>query len=202
MRPGAGGDWGRSSGGRPEPSPILVLTGPVHSGKTTQLLRWIERAREEGALVEGIVAPLVEGKRHLCLIGTDECAPLEASDQTPDESRVRIGPHLFDDKVFALGRDHLATIAHTRRRRSDTRHQWIVVDEVGPLELQGKGLEPAVGTVLGKAIAAASSRGHGPSALIVVREGLVDRVLEHYSIPSKLTTTVGRDELSSVRPSS
>jgi len=54
-----------------------------------------------------------------------------------------------------------------------------VIDEIGPLELRGEGLEPAVSAVL----AAESAAGALVANLVlVVREGLVDRVIEHYHL--------------------
>jgi nucleoside-triphosphatase THEP1 len=55
--------------------------------------------------------------------------------------------------------------------------EWLVFDEIGYLELQGQGLEPAVRRILNwnKRIAATK-------LLWVVREELLDEVLEYYGL--------------------
>jgi nucleoside-triphosphatase THEP1 len=50
---------------------------------------------------------------------------------------------------------------------------WLVIDEIGPLELRGEGFADVLHTIL--------SRGK-EKILIVVRESLVDDVKDHFSI--------------------
>ena len=53
---------------------------------------------------------------------------------------------------------------------------WLVIDESGPLELEGKGLEPAVSKIL------IEDEKYGGNILCVVRESLLDKFVEHYML--------------------
>lgn len=178
--------------------PLVVLTGPIHSGKTTRLAAWLERIGADGTTagvpVAGILAPVAYGRRRLCSIATGECRDLTASDDLPERRLVTIGPHRFDDAVFAWARGVIGTAASaTADARRGSPPRWLVVDEVGPLELRGSGLEPAVSAAIEAALARwraePQNTGRRDTAqapgrlLLVVREGLVERVLEHYDVP-------------------
>ncbi|HEX8386336.1 MAG TPA: nucleoside-triphosphatase, partial [Rubricoccaceae bacterium] len=139
---------------------IFVYTGPVRSGKTTAL-----RARfGADPAAAGLLAPDVDGRRHLLSLASGETRPLEA-DAPADP--VAVGRFTFDGAVFAWARAELATACRAAPAT-------LIVDEVGPLELDGRGLEPAVGAAVRLA---ASTR-----VVLVVREGLLDRVLDHYGV--------------------
>lgn len=171
---------------------VTIFTGPVHTGKTTALRAWIDALTAGGTRVGGVLAPVVEGSRNLCAIG-GACRRLDlvvSSDQdaTKDPARVvTIGPHRFDGDVFRWARSELAG-ALTRRP------DWVVVDEVGPLELRGEGLEPA----LGDALAAVRSADASPRVLLVVRDSLVARVVGHYKLGGALAAVVTTDSLSRI----
>jgi len=64
---------------------------------------------------------------------------------------------------------------------------WLVIDELGKLELKGQGFFPAV-----KKIIAAMQQQPGTNILIVVREGLVDEIarlfqLKNFSVVQTLS---------------
>jgi nucleoside-triphosphatase THEP1 len=141
---------------------IVLYTGPVRSGKTTAL-----RARFEGdATADGLLAPDVDGRRHVLRLATGELRPLEAS--APAEP-VAVGRFTFDGAVFAWARAGLLAACAAAPAT-------VVVDEVGPLELDGRGLEPAVSA------AVRLGRESETRVVLVVRDTLLDRVEERYGL--------------------
>jgi len=56
---------------------------------------------------------------------------------------------------------------------------WLVIDEIGPLELEGSGLEPAISEIL------KDRDSFNGEILCVVRDSIMERFLEHYKLHSK-----------------
>ena len=52
---------------------------------------------------------------------------------------------------------------------------WLVIDEIGPLELRGEGFHDVLKEVLSQ---------RPERILLMVREGLAERVKEHFNIPA------------------
>ena len=155
---------------------IYLLCGPVQSGKTTNLKFWCEQRK--GA--RGILSPVADGRRYLYDISERRSLLLEQ--ERADEQSVCVGPYIFDGEVFAWGRESLIN-------SSRLNPQWLIVDEIGPLELKGSGLEPAVSQVL-KHISAKETR-----LIMVVRDKLVDEVILHYGMEPDLMRRITLSDL-------
>ncbi len=138
---------------------IKIISGEVRSGKTGRLKKWL--AGHPGA--DGIISPVIEGKRYLQRISSGEKQLLDASGSEDRAAVEGIGRHLFLKETFVWARQQLQDSAR--------RTQWLVVDEIGPLELQGKGLEPALSAILKEG---------SVSVIAVVRSRLLERVKERY----------------------
>lgn len=182
--------------------PIRVLTGEIRTGKTTRLREWVSTTRRAGTPVLGILAPVIQGERHLCFLNKSETDPCTSLLAGPDDDVVTIGPHRFAGSVFASAREHLLTIGATARlegpREGAVVHAatpeggvaragpptsgnmpWVVLDEIGPLELRGEGLEPAVRPLVEAALA---SGGNLMRVVLVVRERLLEQVIGAYRL--------------------
>ena len=188
-------------------TPIVILTGPIRSGKTTALCSWISDRRAAGTLVGGVLAPVVNGHRYLRSIATGEerlldvPSPDVGARDLADGGRasdpagiVAIGPHRFYADVFAWARERVLADREAVERSASG--GWIVIDEVGPLELGGGGLEPAVTEAVRVCVERGALR-----LVLVVRDRLLRRVVEHYRLPEAIVAVVGRDELSGDRSS-
>lgn len=124
------------------------------------------------------MAPLVNGERHLSLLPADDSHPPRSLTQREGETTLSIGPHLFSEAAFAWARNHIEDLLrHIHGDLVGSSGSLIAIDEVGPLELRGEALEPAVSA----AIEAARSAG-GPELILVVRDRLVDKVVGHYGL--------------------
>lgn len=138
---------------------IHILTGPVHSGKTTLLKKTIPLLKEKALRIDGYLSESV-WKNNECLgyklvdLKNQRSYPFIAREGK--EGWEKIGP-------FFLVPDSLSRakkIIH-RTRNSDL----AVVDEVGPLELSGKGVWPSL------AEAVSSPR---LDLLLVIRDSVLD----------------------------
>lgn len=154
-----------------DPNTIYLLTGPVRSGKTTRLLHW---ARNAGH-VDGLLCPDSDGRRHAYALATRIRFPLQVLDGTQQTGdSLRIGRFVFSRAAFSRAQQLL--LASWRSQPN-----YLVIDEVGPLELAGDGLEPA----LTRIIAAYRDQPSAGRLLLVVRDRLLDEVIGQYGLRGK-----------------
>ncbi len=145
------------------PAPVIVLTGRPGTGKTTVLERIIQRLDRRGCDVAGLIQPgdFCDGAKvgfFVRDLQTDEEAPLAR--KTSRESGQHGTGFQFDQAGLNLARQALASVPEGA---------VLVVDELGPVELRGKGHMPALRQAL-------ASR--PPKVLIlVVRRHLVPALL-------------------------
>ncbi|MBI1936618.1 MAG: hypothetical protein HYS25_00690 [Ignavibacteriales bacterium] len=144
---------------------ICILNGPRQSGKTTRLMQWAADKKN----IDGIFQPVIEGKRFIYHISSKSLKLLEAHKQTSSDKIVSVGKFQFNKDVFEWAKNILD---EALRNNFD----WLIVDEVGPLELDGKGLEPVITKII-------NERESFPGKILfVVREDLLKNFLEHYNI--------------------
>jgi nucleoside-triphosphatase len=154
--------------------PVHILTGPVQTGKTTRLMQWIKKHRD----CAGILSPIINNKRHIYSILSDKSRCLEIDNVHSREylgnedfkNIIIIGKYNFSTEVFGWAKEHLQEAAKARKK-------WLIIDEIGPLELNGQGLEPAIDEIIKNYEISENHR-----LLIVVRENLVSDVIRHYQI--------------------
>lgn len=142
---------------------IYLLTGPVQTGKTTRLMQWLVNQPNAA----GILAPVLDGKRYVQNIRSGETKLLEATGRTGEEN-VPVGRFVFSEVVFAWARNELLTAINIQL-------DWLVIDEIGKLELTGKGLEPAVSQAL-QTVPAATN------IILVIRDTLLSQAIHHYRL--------------------
>ncbi len=151
-------------------SQIYFLSGPVQSGKSTRLSHWVSDKKN----VDGILAPVIGGQRHLWHIASGEtkCVQLPAGEWS-DEEAWQIGSYFFSIPVFLWAQK---VLLKSSRQKPD----WLIIDEAGFLELDGKGLEPALTEILNLNPAGAPA-----NIVLVVRERLVKRIAAHFKLNEK-----------------
>ncbi|MBN1341460.1 MAG: DUF2478 domain-containing protein [Phycisphaerae bacterium] len=159
---------------------VVLWSGPQHSGKTTALARLVERARAEGHVVAGILAPSrwQEGQ----LVGfdvVDLASAKRAALATRDgDGQERIGCFAFDSAGLELGRVALG-------RSSTARADLVIIDEYGPLELEGGGWRRWVDGLV--------QRSSGV-VLLVVRRDITETVAGLYGVPGEHIIEVSDSE--------
>ncbi len=143
---------------------IYILSAPIQTGKTTSIINWSKDNKE----ITGIVQPIVDGRRHIIDLASNESRPLEADESA--ENIVRVGNFVFSKATFEWAK---VVLLHAMKEESE----WLVVDEVGKLELAGKGLEPAVNYTINEYKLHRSG-----NLIIVVRDYLLDNVKDRYNL--------------------
>ena len=151
---------------------IIILTGERGSGKTTLLNKLVDECRERSHIVGGILSPVV--KRDSVRIGYD-VVDVQTGNRTAlcrgdvASSGLRIGDLNFLEEGIRFGTDAI-------HASSSTNCELIIIDEIGPLELDGKVWAQAIDRMMNMSPC---------PVLFVVREYLIDKVRSHWSfVPS------------------
>ncbi|MCZ7603425.1 MAG: nucleoside-triphosphatase [Melioribacteraceae bacterium] len=140
---------------------IILFSGPIHSGKTTRLQNFIADKN-----CDGIIAPVKEGKRYIQRIKTGEIKLLE----TKSHEAIVIGKYKFSKEVMDWAKQQIKESLHTEA-------DYIVIDEVGKLEMVDQGYEPTISIAVDK-----FKKENLFELVLVVRESLVDEVIEKYGL--------------------
>ena len=139
---------------------ILILTGPTRNHKTTTLMRWADKREDCG----GVLSPDVDGLRVLYNVKTKQSIPWQK--EIPDQGDLIVGRFAFDPQGFTIAGQWL----NEHLKDNEVRH--IILDEVGNLELDGKGWGPWLRTALPQL---------GEKTLVlVVRRALLDDIINLY----------------------
>ena len=85
---------------------------------------------------------------------------------------TKIGNYNFLTSVFEWGREELYKAFLQKPK-------WLIIDEIGPLELRGEGLEPEVSRILN------DDANDKTNVVLVVRKTLLEKVTEHYGLHTK-----------------
>lgn len=155
-------------------SNIYILTGPVRSGKTTQLLEWLNMHDHTA----GILTPDIGGKRMIYDIARNRFHPFEV-DQSYGADVIMIGKFRFAKTAFALAQEII-------EQAITCNCDWTVIDEVGKLEIeQGEGFEPSI-----LRLVKAFQAGKEGKLLLVIRDSLLLKAMEKYELLGcKITST-------------
>lgn len=147
---------------------IYIFSRPIHSGKTTELLQWCNRQKN----TKGILMPDINGSRKILDLHTKSIFDIECTDAANTK-----------ELLTAVGRFHFYTDAFEKANEIvlaalTEKPGWLVIDEAGKLELQGKGFYQAIV----KAVDVYSDNQSGGNVLITVRESLCNEVITFFKI--------------------
>ncbi len=141
---------------------IFIYSGEIKTGKTTRLMQWALAQKN----IDGIFQPVVEGKRFIYHIGTKTLRQLEVAGST---DTVKIGKYNFSGDVLLWARNVLSACFYKRL-------DWLIIDEIGPLELNGKGLEPVASQII------EDRHSFAGNILCVVRSTMFEMFVRHYRL--------------------
>ena len=158
---------------------VYIVTGKIHSGKSSTLANWCQSRND----VYGILSPVENGKRFFRDISSGEKFSMEAG---PDEiSTIPIGKFKFSMSAFSKAVEIITSGTYNRKG-------WLVIDEIGPLELSGRGFDEVLKEILQNAPS-------NMKLILVVRDSIKDEVIRRYSLTDHLIKEVnflsGQDAL-------
>ncbi len=142
---------------------INILTGPVHSGKTTLLKTTIPFIKKQGFQIEGYLSEAVWENQKCAgynLFDLKHCKSHTFLRKNGKKAWERTGPFYFLPETLAIAQNII-----NQSRNADL----CVVDELGPLELSGKGIWPVLEEILFFL---------KPHFILVVRDGILKNFME------------------------
>lgn len=151
---------------------IYILTGAIRSGKTTALQQWANSRND----VRGILTPDINGQRVFLNLASGEQFNMEAG---ADEEVVCVGRFFFSKKNFEKAG---ALILRAAQEKG-----WLVIDEVGPLELRGEGFAGILKQVFGF---------RKEKIILVVRAGLAAEAEKYFGLEGAIF--INRSQLPSI----
>lgn len=147
---------------------IHILTGAVGTGKTSSLISWSDGRPG----IFGILSPVVKGERIFMDISSRRSFRMLAE---PGESNVlKVGRYLFSWSAFEEAIGIIRQAIH--------KQGWLVIDEIGPLELNKEGFYTVLKEVL-------ENKDYPERILLVIRQELVESVKVFFQINDVVTIT-------------
>ncbi len=147
---------------------LFILTGSINSGKTTKLMQWAVVQKN----IDGIFQPVIDDKRFIYHISSRTLKILETTKTKPENEIIIIGKYKFRKSVFDWAQSILIDCLGKK-------FDWIIIDEIGPLELEGKGLEPTISKIFNEIDKL------NANVLCVVRDSILEKFVKHYKLENK-----------------
>lgn len=153
-------------------SNIYIFSQPIRTGKTTLLHNWVKGQKSIG----GILMPDIEGKRKIYDIHRKLYHDMQLSENEGALHVIQVGKFRFSGEVFELSKEVL-------KREMDFGPEWLVVDEVGKLEVeQNSGFEPMVSELIDHY----KNEDTKGKLLLVIRDSLLSKAFDLYGLNSDM----------------
>ncbi len=158
---------------------IYIFSRPIHSGKTTELLQWCNQQKN----IYGVLMPDINGSRKILDLHTKDIFDIECIDVgNTNQSLTSVGKFHFYTAAFEKA--HLI-ISSALMQEPD----WLIIDEAGKLELDGKGFYSA----MIKAVELYNSKHALGNLLITVRDSLCAEVIAFFKLKDYIVIHQLRD---------
>jgi nucleoside-triphosphatase len=141
---------------------VLILTGEIHSGKTTRLIDWSHRTSN----ATGVATPVIRGKRMFFDLSTGETFLMEAIES--DKKTIAVGKYIFNEFAFEKAIRILENAISSSAG-------YVIIDEIGPLELNGKGFSKILKKIL-------SNDKRNYDLVLVIRKSILKMATEYFHI--------------------
>ena len=151
---------------RPE---VVIITGDVHSGKTTFAQKIVADLHEQKIRIAGFFSVGINEndiRIGFNLVDIGSSRQIELCSDKKNEKRLKFGRYYFNSDAISLGNEILSS-----NNLSDK--QLIVIDEVGHLELNGQGWSNAIENII---------RSNTMPQLWIVRKSLVQKCSRRWNI--------------------
>lgn len=144
---------------------IIILSGPIKSGKTTFLMKHFKDRGD----VAGFLCPDVNHQRFFFDLDKKEWTEFEVHGDFDSSTTINIGKYSFRSEVFLKAKMIIdKTLSQS--------YSFFIIDEIGKLELMGEGLEPELYRMLHQTIP------NIKTLILVVRDYLLDEVTKKYNL--------------------
>lgn len=151
---------------------MIIITGPIHSGKTTMLRELAIKLIVRGITLRGYLSESLRMDGHL--YGYD----LVTLPSMAAQPFLRLSKRQGGERI---GRFTMLPSGLNEAQSLIIRHQgseWLFIDEIGPLEMAGRGIWPALQSRFGQS---------SQFMVCVVRESLLAEFLSKTDPPEALT---------------
>lgn len=145
---------------------IFIYSDAIQTGKTTNVLAWVNDKEN----VCGILTPNVGNKRKLFNIADKQLLAFEADEQTIEDVQ-EIGKFIFLQSAFEQAKNILKSALPQKAN-------WLIIDEIGKLEIQNKGLEPDLSHILNDF----NSQSPQTKILLIIRDTLLEVAIQKYQL--------------------
>jgi nucleoside-triphosphatase len=144
---------------------LFILSGPIDSGKTSALIQLVTQLRNSGTTVGGILTPKMYHNSEF--IGYD----IELIRQELRLPLARLQP---EPETFTLGRFYFfqSTFHSLLTELGTPLPSIFILDEIGPIELNGGGFAPALPAVLNLPA----------TVLLTIREQCLTEAIAHFDL--------------------
>lgn len=142
---------------------IKIVTGKIQTGKTTRLFVFANSHKS----VDGILSPVVNNKRMLYHLSSKTIKEFETSDHS--KNIISVGKYDFLAESFNWANNKI-------NKSFLEKPEWLIIDEIGKLELKGLGLHPSVNTILSQ------KNNEYVKIILVIRDYLLSDALDFYQI--------------------
>lgn len=158
---------------------VILLTGEIQSGKTTALLNWIKRGTETA----GILTPVENGKR--CFLSFPGIIRFEMEAAEDETDTLTVGRFRFSATNFERAINIL------KEQLQQPQWKYMLIDEIGPLELKSKsGFWPVITKILqGK---------HNSIPVLVVRKQCCDELTALFKQNDFAVATTGIEDFENI----
>jgi nucleoside-triphosphatase THEP1 len=148
-------------------SNIYILSAPIRSGKTTALMEFWEMGMID---MDGFITPEINELRKLIFLDTEEEFDFEVEENS-GEKIIQVGPFKFSVAVFESTNKKIKSLINSKAK-------LIVIDEIGRLEMEGMGFEPALNSYIELFKKKESSQ----ILILVIRNSLLVKAIEKYEL--------------------
>ena len=159
---------------------IIVVKGEVNIGKTSYLKSWILDKKN----VEGILTPKIDNARYFQNIKSNEYFKMESDGDNYD--CLLIGKYKFSKRAFAKAEEIILDATKNEPN-------FLIIDEIGPLELNRSGFHNCLVNVL-------ETITYKTKLILVIRNGLVDKVSAHFNLNNFSISYINYNDNKSLLP--
>jgi len=174
--------YGRFRDESEQSAPVYIISGEVMRGKTSFTLDLVSRLQKDGLDVQGFYAAGLDSGRErkgfdLVNVATGEKTLLSRKEPAPN-NWIRFGRYCFNPEAFEQGNVQLEQMV-------EKNPDLVLLDEIGPLELQNLGWAPAIDLLLSL---------NNTAQLWVIRKTMLEKVIKKWNLRNVTVFEIDSDD--------